>query len=245
MVHVMSENTATRDVGANGAAVDGAVDSAVVDGAVVHGAVVHGTVADGPVAAGDGPMVGEMALRARMAELAGFNELPADRAVEALTACCASRRWVCALADARPYPTVADLYHAAAERLRLLAWPDLLEALAAHPRIGERAKGESREAAWSRAEQSAAGDADARTAAALADANAAYEEKFGHVFLIRATGRTAPEMLAEALARLGHDDLAEQAVVRRELGQIVRLRLDKMLDGLGAKMTAGAGGTAR
>jgi len=221
MVDVIAGNTATRGVGTDGAQVSGAV------------------------ADGSGPIVGEMALKARMAQLASFNALPADRAAEALTACCASRRWVCALAEARPYPTVGDLYHAAAERLRLLGWPDLLEALAAHPRIGERARGESREAAWSRAEQSAAGDADARTAADLAAANAAYEEKFGHVFLIRATGRTAPEMLAEALARLGHDDLAEQAVVRRELGQIVRLRLDKMLDGLGAKMTAGAGGTAR
>ena len=164
--------------------------------------------------------------------LTGFNALPVDLAAEALAACCASRRWVSAMADARPYPAVGDLYHAAAENLRLLAWPDVLEALAAHPRIGERPTGDGREAAWSRAEQSAAGGTDARTAAALAAANAAYEEKFGHVFLIRATGRSAPEMLAEALARLDHDEAAEQAVVRRELGQIVRLRLDKMLDQL-------------
>jgi 2-oxo-4-hydroxy-4-carboxy-5-ureidoimidazoline decarboxylase len=222
MVDVVSENTATRGAGTK---------SALVDSAIVNG----------EVAAGGGPFVGEMALKARMAQLASFNALPADRAAEALTACCASRRWVRALADARPYPTVGDLYHAAAERLRLLDWPDLLEALAAHPRIGERAEGDGREAAWSRGEQSAAREADARTAAELAAANVAYEEKFGHVFLIRATGRTAPEMLAEALARLDHDDLAEQAVVRRELGQIVRLRLDKMLDGLGAETTAGTG----
>lgn len=222
MVDVMSENTATRGMEANGAPVDGAkVDGAKVDGG--------------------GPIVGEMALKARMAQLARFNALPADRAAEALAACCASRRWIRALTGARPYPTIGDLYDVAAERVRLLEWPDLLEALAAHPRIGERAKGDGREAAWSRAEQSAAGDADARTAAALAAANAAYEEKFGYVFLVRATGRSAPEMLAEALARLDHDALAEQAVVRRELGQIVRLRLDRMLDGLGARSAAGTG----
>lgn len=226
MVDVMSEDTATRDA-----------DDASVEGVGTDGAAAVGT------AVGAAPLVGEMALKARMARLASFNALPADRAAEALTACCASRRWVSTLTGDRPYPTVGDLYEAAAESLRLLGWPDLLEALAAHPRIGERAEGDSREAAWSRTEQSAAGDADARTAAHLAAANAAYEEKFGHVFLIRATGRSAAEMLAEAVARLDHDGLAEQAVVRRELGQIVRLRLDKMLDGLGAKPAVGTGNT--
>jgi 2-oxo-4-hydroxy-4-carboxy-5-ureidoimidazoline decarboxylase len=106
------------------------------------------------------------------------------------------------------------------------------EALAAHPRIGERAAGAGREAAWSRAEQSAARSADERTAADLAAANAAYEAKFGYVFLIRAAGRTAAQVLAAALDRLDHDELTEQAIVRDELGQIVRLRLDKLLAGL-------------
>lgn len=177
--------------------------------------------------------------------LAGFNALPADRAAEAMTACCASRRWVRALTQGRPYPTVSDLHRAAAESMRLLEWPDVLEALAAHPRIGDRAGGDGREAVWSRAEQSAAASADARTAADLAAANAAYEEKFGHVFLIRATGRSAAEMLAEALDRLEHDEAAEREAVRRELGQIVRLRLDKMLDGFGASAAAQSGGAAR
>ncbi len=63
-------------------------------------------------------------------------------------------------------------------------------------------------------------------------ANAAYEAKFGFVFLIRATGRSAEQMLAAALDRLSHDELTEQPVVRGELAQIVRLRLDRMLDGL-------------
>jgi 2-oxo-4-hydroxy-4-carboxy-5-ureidoimidazoline decarboxylase len=207
--------------------------------------VSENTAARGAAAAGGGTVVGEMALKARMTPLARFNTLPADRAGEALSACCASRHWVSEVAAARPYATVGDLYDAVAEYLRLLKWPDVLEALSAHPRIGERARGDSREAAWSRAEQSAAGAADARTAAELAAANAAYEDKFGHVFLIRATGRTAAEMLAAALDRLDHDELAEQAVVRRELGQIVRLRLDKMLDGLAAQAAAESGGPAR
>jgi 2-oxo-4-hydroxy-4-carboxy-5-ureidoimidazoline decarboxylase len=171
-----------------------------------------------------------------MGQLERFNALPLEEAAEALSACCASRRWVDAVALSRPYSGVGDLYRTAAQTLTSLDWPDILEALAAHPRIGERAAGPGREAAWSRAEQSGAGDADAdaKTAADLAAANAEYERKFGYVFLIRASGRTAAQMLAAARERLDHDELAEQSVVRGELGEIVRLRLDKMLDGFGA-----------
>ena len=161
-----------------------------------------------------------------------FNALPPEAAAAELATCCASRRWVAALSLARPFASVNALYAAAAEQLAGLDWPDVSEALDAHPRIGERADGAGREAAWSRAEQSGAQDADARTAADLAAANAAYEARFGHVFLIRAAGRSGAEMLAAALDRVEHDELTEQAVVRDELGQIVRLRLDKLLAGL-------------
>jgi 2-oxo-4-hydroxy-4-carboxy-5-ureidoimidazoline decarboxylase len=166
--------------------------------------------------------------------LSRFNALPLDDAAAELSACCASRRWVAALSLSRPFAGVDALYAAAAEQLAALDWPDVREALAAHPRIGERAAGAGREAAWSRAEQSGAQDADSRTAADLAAANAAYEAKFGYVFLIRAAGRTAAQMLTVALDRFDHDELTEQAVVRDELGQIVRLRLDKLLAGLAA-----------
>jgi 2-oxo-4-hydroxy-4-carboxy-5-ureidoimidazoline decarboxylase len=164
--------------------------------------------------------------------LSRFNALPPDDAAAELAACCASRRWVGALSLSRPFTSVDALYSAAAEHLAALDWPDVREALAAHPRIGERAAGTGREAAWSRAEQSGAQDATARTAADLAAANAVYEAKFGYVFLIRAAGRSAEQMLTVALDRLDHDELTEQAVVRDELGQIVRLRLDKLLAGL-------------
>jgi 2-oxo-4-hydroxy-4-carboxy-5-ureidoimidazoline decarboxylase len=160
-----------------------------------------------------------------------LNALPLDAAAAELAACCASRRWVAALVLSRPFASVDALYAAAAEHLAALDWPDVREALCAHPRIGERAAGTGREAAWSRAEQSAAQSADARTAADLAAANAAYEAKFGFVFLIRAAGRSAAQLLAAALDRLDHDELTEQAVVRDELGQILRLRLDKLLAG--------------
>lgn len=167
---------------------------------------------------------------AQPAGLARLDAMPPDRAADELAACCASRRWVAAVARLRPFASVDDLHRTAARELAALDWTDVREALDAHPRIGERgAVAAGREAAWSQAEQSGARDTDAQTAADLAAANAAYEAKFGHIFLIRATGRTAAQLLAAAHDRLDHDELAEQAVVRDELAQIVRLRLDKLL----------------
>lgn len=170
---------------------------------------------------------------AALAGLAALNAMPPDVVATELAACCASRRWITAVARARPFGSVEELHRVCAQELAGLEWADIREALDAHPRIGERAaSGAGREAAWSRAEQSGAQDADARIAAELAAANAAYEARFGHVFLIRATGRTAAQLLAAARDRLGHDEPTEQAVVREELSQIVRLRLDKLLLGL-------------
>ena len=162
--------------------------------------------------------------------LDAFNALPEPAAAEALAACCASRRWVKHLAAARPYAATAELYDAAATGLAELGWPDVLEALDAHPRIGQRVGGGSREAAWSRTEQAGTAQVGETVLGELAEANAAYEAKFGFVFLIRASGRSAEEMLAACRDRLGHDELTERSVVRGELAQIVRLRLDKMLE---------------
>lgn len=163
--------------------------------------------------------------------LAVLNALHAEHAASELAACCASGRWVASLTAGRPFATVADLYSSAAAELAALDWPDVLEALAAHPRIGSPATGTEPEAVWSRLEQAGARDATVPTAEALATANAAYEAKFGFVFLIRAAGRSAEDMLASALDRLGHDEPTERLVVRAELAQIVRLRLDRLLDG--------------
>jgi 2-oxo-4-hydroxy-4-carboxy-5-ureidoimidazoline decarboxylase len=166
------------------------------------------------------------------AGLAALGALSPEEAAAEFSACCASARWVAALTARLPFETVSSLYTAAAEELAALDWSDILEALAAHPRIGQPPAGTDPEAQWSRTEQAGAAAAPPSTAEALAVANAEYEAKFGFVFLIRATGRTAEEMLAAALDRLGHDEVTERSVVRGELAQIVRLRLDRMLDGL-------------
>lgn len=147
-----------------------------------------------------------------------------------LAACCASRRWQAAVA-APPRGDLAGLREASRRALAELEWPDVEEALAAHPRIGERAEGDAREDGWSRGEQSGVDRAGAELKAALIEGNRAYEERFGHVFLIRAAGRSALEMLGELRSRLGNDVETERNVVRAELAEIVDLRLVKLAEG--------------
>lgn len=159
-----------------------------------------------------------------------FNALPTDEAERALRACCAATSWVDAMLAARPFADHASLLSRARIELDRLAWPDVLEALAAHPRIGERRSGDDRESAWSRQEQSGIDTASAEIRAALVEANRAYEERFGHVFLIFATGRSDRDMLAAARERLANDTAAEQAVVRAELARIVELRVERLLN---------------
>jgi 2-oxo-4-hydroxy-4-carboxy-5-ureidoimidazoline decarboxylase len=162
-----------------------------------------------------------------MTGLAEFDAAPAAGAGALLQPCCASAAWQDELVAGRPYGTVAALTARSDELLALLDWAEIEAALAAHPRIGERADGTDTESTWSREEQSAAGRADADLQAALRTGNRQYEDRFGHVFLICATGRSAQEMLAALTERLAHDAITEREVVRRELAAIVRLRLAK------------------
>ena len=154
-----------------------------------------------------------------------FNGLSRVAAEEELLACCASRRWAAKVAAGRPYASVAALLGAAGAEVRALGWADVEEALNAHPRIGDRPAGDGRGEQWSRGEQSGVGDADR---AALAEGNIAYEERFGHVFLICASGRGSKEMLAELRERLGNEPATERAVVHGELVKITELRLRKL-----------------
>lgn len=158
-----------------------------------------------------------------------WNGLPDAAAERELLACCAVPAWARTVLAGRPYPDPAALTAVALRVLDGLAWADILTALAAHPRIGERIAASGRAADWSRREQSGAANADAQTAAALVEANRSYEERFGHVFLIFATGRTATDMLATAQARLRNDPITERDIVRAELSKITKLRLERMV----------------
>jgi 2-oxo-4-hydroxy-4-carboxy-5-ureidoimidazoline decarboxylase len=160
-----------------------------------------------------------------VAALDEFNDEPADRAAEALRACNAAPRFVSEVLARRPYPDGAALVAAAEEVARALPWPEVEQALAAHPRIGDRVTGSSAEAAASRREQSSMGTADADVRAALLEGNRDYERRFGHVFLIRAAGRSPEEMLAELRRRLANDPESERAEVTEQLAQISGLRV--------------------
>jgi 2-oxo-4-hydroxy-4-carboxy-5-ureidoimidazoline decarboxylase len=167
--------------------------------------------------------------------LARFNNLPPEQASEALAACCAAQVWVDGMLRARPDPDREALAAQSKQALAGLEWVDIEQALAAHPRIGERmAEASAREAAWSASEQSGMDSSSAQTRAALVEANRAYEERFGHVFLIFATGKTDEQLLAAARARVHNDVAVEGELVRAELSMIVALRLTKMLDSLDA-----------
>lgn len=157
-----------------------------------------------------------------------FNAAPAERATALLSACCDVPSWVAAVRDGRPYAEAEDALDVADEAARALTAAEVDRALAAHPRIGDRATGPGREAAWSRQEQSGV-VRGADTQDRLRRANAAYEERFGRVFLICATGLTAAEVLADLRARLGNDGATEAVVVAEELRKIALLRLTKVL----------------
>jgi 2-oxo-4-hydroxy-4-carboxy-5-ureidoimidazoline decarboxylase len=145
-----------------------------------------------------------------LVEIALFDRMEPFDAAELMRPCCASHRWVSEVVMGRPYGSMRRLLAASADVLADLRWTDLAEALAAHPRIGDRA-----------------GGADPSVADALYEGNVAYETRFGHVFLICASGRTAPEMLAALEQRLDNPTGVEREVVRAELRDIVRLRLIK------------------
>ena len=152
--------------------------------------------------------------------LASFNAAATQDAVAVMMSCCSSKRFAAAMAAGRPYPSLAAVEVAIRAAFESLDWADVLEAIAGHPRIGARAAGQSA------AEQSGVADS---SRAALADGNREYEERFGHVFLICATGLSGEEMLAALRERLGNDPHTERKVATTELRKITVLRARKEL----------------
>lgn len=148
--------------------------------------------------------------------------LPLPDVRRVLLEVCASPRWADEVASARPFGTPSGLYAAADEALHGLSESDLDDAMAGHPRIGERG-----DSAASRREQ--AGVSGEQTLVALAAGNLEYEARFGHVYLVCASGRSGEDLLAVLRSRLGNDPGTERAVVRDEVGRINRLRLERLV----------------
>ena len=157
--------------------------------------------------------------------LGSFNAAPAQDAERTVLACCASGTFAKAIAGRRPYPDQAALLTAIDTVFSALSLDDIVEAMSEHPRIGDR----SVRGGMSAAEQSGAAAASDEVRQGLVDGNVAYEQRFGHVFLICASGLSGQEMLDQLRARLDNDEEAERAVVRAELKKITRLRMTKML----------------
>jgi 2-oxo-4-hydroxy-4-carboxy-5-ureidoimidazoline decarboxylase len=152
-----------------------------------------------------------------------------DDAFEALERCCGSRRWVEAMLALRPFPSTAALLESADRVWRGLGREDYLEAFAHHPPIGgDLAKLRAKFAALSSQEQAGVSGADEQTLQALRDGNLRYREKFGYVFLVCATGKSAREMLALLQARLPNSPQDELPIAAAEHEKITRLRLAKL-----------------
>ena len=139
---------------------------------------------------------------------------------EQLLGCLSVPRWAGEVLAGEPYADRSSLLAAADAAARSLSDSELEEALSAHPRIGERGGAQS---------QKEQAGVDASAADRLAAGNAAYEERFGRVFLIRAAGRDAEEILAELERRLGNSDEAERAETADNLRQIALLRLEALV----------------
>ena len=161
-----------------------------------------------------------------------LNAMPRLEVEAALLRCCGSVLGARRMAEARPFRDAAALFAAAERTWWDLGRDDWLEAFRAHPRIGERdaATPQGAEArAWSEREQAGMARAPEEVRTALDKGNREYEERFGHIFIVCATGKRAEEMLALLAARLANDPDTELRVAADEQRKITRLRLERLL----------------
>jgi 2-oxo-4-hydroxy-4-carboxy-5-ureidoimidazoline decarboxylase len=166
-----------------------------------------------------------------MIDLDTINAWEAAQAQAAFLRCCGSMGWAATMAAQRPFFTEADLCKAAENSWESLSRADWLEAFAAHPKIGDvdtlRQKF-STTTEWSAQEQAGVRGAAEEVVQALADGNRAYEARFGYLFIVCASGKTAEEMLALLRQRLNHAPEEELRIAAAEQKQITYLRLKKL-----------------
>ena len=169
-------------------------------------------------------------------KLRELNRLPAAEAERAMLDCCGSRRWARTMTAARPFADLDTLRARAEHEWWKLSPSDWLEAFRAHPRIGEQKGGGGdgdgageRAASWSAGEQAGVALADDGLRDELAAANRAYDERFGHIYIVCASGKSARQMLADLRTRLDNSADEEMRVAAGEQAAITRLRLEKLL----------------
>ena len=161
-----------------------------------------------------------------------LNQLSANDAEAEFLKCCGSTRWARAMTEARPFEALDDVLARADRIWWSLSEADWLEAFRAHPKIGEKkaATAQSTEAQkWSAQEQAGVAQAAASTISELAERNREYEDRFGFIFIVCASGKSSEEMLAIINERIRNDPETELRTAATEQSKITRLRLEKLL----------------
>lgn len=161
-----------------------------------------------------------------------FNQLSPSEAAAQLRQCCTAERWIAAVAADRPFASEADLYAAADHHWANMDEADFLQAFEGHPKIGDVNSLREKYAntkAMAGDEQSGVQSANESVLQGLAEGNHAYEEKFGFIFIVFATGKSAAEMLDLLRARLPNTRQQELPIAAAEQHKITRLRIGKML----------------
>ena len=162
-----------------------------------------------------------------------LNRASPEEAESAFLSCCGSRRWAQKMMEARPFTDISALLKRAEEIWRNLESKDWLEAFAAHPKIGAKKavrETSARSAEWSQGEQSGTSSATDSERTDLEKFNRLYEDKFGFIFIVCATGKSAAEMLDDCRRRLDNAADAEILVAADEQRKITEIRLKKLLE---------------
>ena len=161
-----------------------------------------------------------------------LNQLSTDEAQAAFTRCCGASRWASQMVTRRPYSNLESILQAADDAWNTMENEDFLEAFSHHPKIGASLESLKEKFAptktWSSNEQESVASASDETILALRDANVAYEERYGFIFIVCATGKSAEEMLGILNSRMGHTYDEEIQIAAQEQAKITRLRLEKL-----------------
>jgi 2-oxo-4-hydroxy-4-carboxy-5-ureidoimidazoline decarboxylase len=164
--------------------------------------------------------------------LARWNGLPVEDAVKEILPCCGSKAWAGGLAARRPFTDVTTLLAASDETWSNLPAEDWMEAFRSHPRIGESRAAQSasvQSVTWSAQEQRDVATAVDGVKIALAEANQEYERRFGRIFIVCATGKSATEILEILRRRLKNDEPTELREAAEQQRQILHIRVKKWL----------------
>lgn len=165
-------------------------------------------------------------------DIKDLNDLEGGAAAKLFKTCCGSTRWAREMAARRPFDSAQDLLSTADDVWETMGRDDILEAFSHHPQIGadidELRKKFADTAAWSASEQSSVGGASDEVLERLRDLNQDYLDRFGYIFIVCATGKSAPEMLELLEQRIDNHPEDELDIAAAEQAKITKLRLEKM-----------------